>query len=64
MKSAEKNKLVNGSQLLNILFDKQARPTERWLHDQVKLGRIESFKIGRLRFFDVERVRAAILPPR
>ncbi len=60
MKATEKNKLLNGNQLLDCLFDKQVRPTDRWLRDQVKSGRIPSCKIGRLRFFDIERVRAAI----
>jgi hypothetical protein len=60
MKAKEKNKLVNGVQLLERLFDSKVRPTDRWLRDQVKSGRIPSCKIGRLRFFDEDRVRAAI----
>jgi len=60
MKPKEQRQLVNGNQLLERLFDSKVRPTDRWLRDQVKSGRIPSCKIGRLRFFDEDRVRAAI----
>lgn len=55
-------KLVDATGLLEILFDKNSRPSLRWLRNQQKVGKIESVKIGRLIFFDPEQVRAKLFP--
>lgn len=44
--------LVDGVQLLEILFPKKSRPTLRWLRDQQEQRRVSFLKIGRLVFFN------------
>lgn len=53
-------KLVSAEQLLDALFDRQCRPSIRWLRTQTKAKAIPFVKIGHLIFFDVELVRAAL----
>jgi hypothetical protein len=53
-------KLVNARQLLELLFDPQCRPSLRWLRSQTKRKSIPFIRVGRLVFFDVDMVRAAL----
>jgi len=54
------SKLVDGNGLLESIFDKHCRPTERWLLEQRRAGRIPFTRCGRLVFYDPVRVRAAL----
>jgi len=53
-------KLVGAKQLLEQLFDQDARPSIRWLRQQTKAKAIPFVRIGHLIFFDVDMVRAAL----
>ena len=53
-------KLVNAEQLLDALFDPEARPSLRWLRTQTKAKTIPYVRLGHLIFFDVEMVRSAL----
>lgn len=53
-------KLVNAQQLLEILFEPEARPSLRWLRSQTKARAIPFVRVGHLVFFDVELVRTAL----
>ena len=55
-----KGKLVGAEQLLDQLFDEEARPSLRWLREQTKAKAIPFIRIGHLVFFDVDMVRAAL----
>lgn len=55
-----KGKLVGAEQLLDQLFDPEARPSIRWLREQTKARAIPFIRIGHLVFFDVDMVRAAL----
>lgn len=55
-----KGKLVGAEQLLDQLFDEDARPSIRWLREQTKARAIPFIRIGHLVFFDVDMVRAAL----
>lgn len=57
---AVRGKLVNGQQLLEQLFDPEARPSMRWLRSQTKAKSIPFIRIGHLVFFDMDMVRAAL----
>lgn len=57
---ALKGKLVTATQLLDQLFDPEARPSLRWLRTQTKAKAIPYVRIGHLVFFDVEIVRTAL----
>ena len=50
-------KLVNAEQLLDALFDPEARPSLRWLRTQTKAKTIPYVRLGHLIFFDVEMVQ-------
>lgn len=52
--------LVDAIGLLNALFDKESRPSLRWVRDQQKLRRIPYIKCGRFVRFDVGEVRRAL----
>jgi hypothetical protein len=52
-----KTKLVNGVQLLELLFDETSRPSLRWLRLQQKRRAVPYIKIGRLVRYDPARVR-------
>ena len=52
--------MVDAKQLLNELFDQDARPSIRWLRQQTKAKAIPFIRIGHLVFFDVDMVRAAL----
>jgi hypothetical protein len=54
------NLLVSGNRLLEIIFDKDSRPSTRWLHNQKKRRAIPFLKVGRLVRYDPERVREAL----
>lgn len=54
------NKLVDAGRLLEELFEQGCRPSMRWLRGQQKAKTIPYIKIGRLVFFDVEKVRIAL----
>lgn len=56
----KKLNLVDGPSLLELIFDKQSRPTLRWLRDQQKRRIIPYVKIGHLVRFDVDKVRDAL----
>jgi hypothetical protein len=55
-----KGKLVTASQLLEQLFDPEAKPSLRWLRSQTKAKAIPHVRIGHLVFFDVDMVRATL----
>jgi hypothetical protein len=55
-----KGKLVTAVQLLEQLFDDDARPSLRWLRTQTKAKAIPHIRIGHLVFFDVDMVRSAL----
>ena len=55
-----KGKLVGAKQLLEQLFDPDARPSIRWLRQQTKAKAIPFIRIGHLVFFDVDMVREAL----
>jgi hypothetical protein len=55
-----KGKLVNAEQLLEQLFDPEAKPSMRWLRTQTKSKAIPYIRIGHLVFFDVDMVRTAL----
>jgi hypothetical protein len=57
---AVKGKLVNAEELLDEIFAPDCRPSLRWLRSQTKAKSIPHVRIGRLVFFDVEMVRAAL----
>ncbi len=57
---AVKGKLVSADQLLEQLFDADAKPSVRWLRTLTKAKAIPFVRIGHLVFFDVEMVRAAL----
>ena len=52
------NRLVDASQLLEILFEENSRPCVRWLREQTRARSIPYLKIGRLIFFDPVNVKA------
>ena len=58
------NKFVNAETLLEMLFSKPCRPSIHWLWNQTKAGTIPCTKVGRLVFFDPEKVKEAINNPR
>jgi hypothetical protein len=51
---------VGAEQLLDRLFDPEARPSIRWLRQQTKARAIPFVRIGHLIFFDVDMVRTAL----
>jgi hypothetical protein len=52
---------VGSEKLLEILFpDKNSRPTRRWLEMQRKARRVPWVSLGRLVFFDPNKVREAL----
>lgn len=53
-------KLVDAEGLLFALFDKDSRPSLRWIREMQAQRRIPYYKIGRLVRFDVEKVRTAL----
>ena len=55
-----KGKLVRGEKMLDEVFDRECRPSMRWLRTQTKSKAIPFVRIGHLVFFDVEMVRAAL----
>ena len=54
------NKLVDARGLLDALFADGVKPTIKWVRNQQKARVIPFKKIGRLVFFDVQEVRAAL----
>lgn len=50
-------KLVNGQQLLEIMFPPNARPSLRWLLDMRRRRRVPFYKLGHLVFYDPVKVR-------
>lgn len=59
MKEIEE-KLVDGSTLLETLFDEASRPSLRWLRKMQVEKRVPYIKIGRLVRFDPEKVRTSL----
>lgn len=53
-------RLVDAEGLLFALFDKDSRPSLRWIREMQAQRRIPYYKIGRLVRFDVEKVRTAL----
>ncbi|MGJ8650789.1 MAG: hypothetical protein ACSHX4_10555 [Opitutaceae bacterium] len=53
-------KLLDANGLLEALFDKQSRPSLRWLRQMQAQRKIPYIKLGHLVRFDVEKVRAAL----
>jgi hypothetical protein len=53
-------KLVRSEQLLDQLFDPDAKPSIRWLRAQTRAKTIPYVRIGHLVFFDVDMVRAVL----
>jgi hypothetical protein len=58
--SVAPGQLVDGNNLLKIIFPAQCRPTLRWLRDQQKARGIPFCKIGRLVSFDPANVREVL----
>ena len=52
------NKLVDAHGLLEALFDKNSRPSLRFIRNLQKENKIPYHKIGHLVRFDIEEVRA------
>ena len=50
------NQLVDGTRLLEVLFDEASRPSLRWLREQQARRAIPFVKRGRLVFFDPVQV--------
>jgi len=59
--TSENGKLVGGQQLLDRLFEHEARPSIRWLRQKTKERAIPYIRIGHLVFFDVDLVRSTLL---
>ena len=57
---AARIKLVDAEGLLEALFDKDSRPSLRWLRKMQAQRRVPYIKLGHLVRFDVEDVRAAL----
>lgn len=55
-----KLKLVGAQALLEELFDADSRPSVRWALYQAKKGNIPCFRVGKLVYFNPDRVREAI----
>lgn len=54
--------LVNANGLLkNIWPDKASRPTAKWLYERAKAGDVPCVRIGGSYFFEVKKVRAALM---
>ena len=53
-------RLVDGPNLLEVLFDSDSRPSLRWLRKMQREKRIPYIKIGHLVRFDVDEVRQAL----
>lgn len=58
--NANENKLVDADGLLDRLFDKETRPSLRWLQYQIKRKAIPFYRVGRLIRFDPALVRQAL----
>jgi len=56
----EESKLVDAPRLLEALFDEASRPSLRWLRGQQKARAIPFVRCGRLIFFNIDAVRAAL----
>jgi hypothetical protein len=54
------SKLVNATNLLEILFDEDSRPSLRSLRTWTSTRIIPSVRIGRLIFYDLAAVQAAL----
>ncbi len=53
--------LVDAQGLLRALWpDESSRPSLRWLREMTARRKIPQIKLGRLSFFEPERVRAAL----
>ena len=61
-KPVNNSKLVDANGLLETLFDKNCRPSLRWVREQQKSKSIPFAKVGRRVFFDPERVRSKLFP--
>jgi len=57
---AATRQLVNAPTLLSVLFERQSRPSLRWLREQTRLGRIPTVRAGHLVFYDPVAVRVAL----
>ncbi|MBC2605617.1 hypothetical protein [Pelagicoccus albus] len=55
-----RNKLVDGSGLLETLFDEHSRPSLKWLSRMRSSGVIPSLKVGRLVRYDPLKVKQAL----
>ena len=53
--------LVRAERLLELLFEKDSRPSLRWLRQMQAQRKIPYIKLGHLVRFDVEEVRCAML---
>ena len=54
------SRYVDAPKLLEIIFDADCRPSHRWLREQQAMRKLPLVKIGRLVFFDLVAVRAAL----
>jgi len=61
MTTQKETQLVDAKRLLELLFDEKSRPCLRWVRDRQKRREIPFVKVGRLCFFDPERVREHLL---
>src|SRR5664279_5535795 len=56
----EKERLVSGPRLLEVLWDAECRPSLRWLQEQQKNRMIPFVRLGRRVFFRPNEVQEAI----
>jgi hypothetical protein len=54
------SRLVNADGLLEAAFDKNTRPSLRWLREQTKKKALPFIRISGRVFFDVEQVRTVL----
>ncbi len=55
-----KSKLVRAEQMLDAVFAPECKPSLRWLRTQTKAKVVPCIRVGRLVFFDLDAVRAAL----
>ena len=54
------HQLVDAPKLLELIFPPECRPTVRWVRERQRKREIPFVRLGRLVFFDVERVRESL----
>ena len=60
MQNIDSTKLVNGTRLLELLFDEKSRPSLRWLREKQRQRVVPYIKVAQSVFFDPQQVREAL----